>query len=146
MWCSALWWRRCRIHRYVAALKCDTLKGGRGLRQPQLCTKLYDLSTQNVFCLHRKIDSFLTLPLILSFPSENICCDISSEGFLLFKKNAWYPQRVILPIQSDTTARCRMKWPFRALFLKFELPCPGVATHWGLQYIGRLALFKLKQI
>jgi hypothetical protein len=31
------------------------------------------------------------------------------------------PHRFVLPIETGTTARCRLKWSFGALFLKFEL-------------------------
>ncbi len=39
---------------------------------------------------------------------------ISSEGFSVLEKNTLTcPQRAVL---SGTTARCRLKWPFGALF------------------------------
>jgi hypothetical protein len=47
---------------------------------------------------------------------------MSSEGLSALEKNAVIcPQWAILPSQSVVTAGCRLKWPFGALFLKFEL-------------------------
>jgi hypothetical protein len=68
------------------------------------------IPTQNVFCLHRKINSFSTPLLILSFPSE-INAVIYPQRVSALEKNAVIILRGLycpMPIQSDTTARCRI--------------------------------------
>jgi hypothetical protein len=47
---------------------------------------------------------------------------MSSEGFSFLEKNTMIcSQRAMLAIQSGTTVRCRLKWPFGALVFEFEL-------------------------
>jgi hypothetical protein len=69
---------------------------------------------------------------------------ISSEGFSALEKNAVVRfQRAVLPIQSDITARCRLKWLFGALFLKCELVVSGVGARTSLSWLfGALQIKK----
>ncbi len=95
---------------------------------------------RNVFCLHRKTNSFSTLLLILSFPSEINAVIYPQRVSALEKTPVIYPDswQGYAAILSGTAARCRIKWPFSRSFFKLNLP--GIVQQPAADYIGRLAL------
>jgi hypothetical protein len=69
---------------------------------------------------------------------------MSSEGFSALDKNdVICRQRAVLPIPLGTTACCRLKWPFGALFfLNLNFQGPAWEPLQTTQYNGCLAIFK----